>query len=411
MTEPKDAKSPEVQFDFDIHSPDIVDTVYDVYAEMRAKCPVAHSPRYGGHWIATKYADVHEVLRNPSVFSSESVNVPGTIGQDGPMIPLEVDPPDHGEYRRLINPLFSPKRMADLEPRIRAIAVELIEEMRKHDKVDFVQAFARALPGRVFLALMGWNPDHAPQLNHWADTIVLGEPGASEERATEVRTAAAMEVYTYFAEMMDERADSTDTDDITQIFINGTFEDRPLTQFETLNILFLFLIGGLHTVQGQLAHTVIYLAEHPEVRRQLADDLSLVPTAVEEMLRWESAVCPARVVKEDYVLNGVQLRAGDKILIPFAAANHDADQYEDPDVVDLTRDPNPHLAFGAGNHRCVGSHLARLELRIAFEELHRRMPDYRLDPDDPPVRHLSQVKGVVKLPLIIGEPAVRPADR
>lgn len=405
MSELKDAESAEISYDFDIHSPEIADTVYDVYAEMREKCPVAHSPHYGGHWVATKYDAIHEVLRNPGVFSSESVNVPGTIGQDGPMIPIEVDPPDHQIYRKLINPLFSPKRMADLEPRIREITNELIDDMLKHERVDFVEAFAKELPSKVFLALMGWNLDDSAKFNHWADTIVLGEPGADEERATEVRMAAAMEVYAYFAEMIDERADSGDTEDITQILINGKFEDRELTQFEVLNILFLFLIGGLHTVQGQLAHTVIYMAEHPETRKQLVNDLSLVPTAVEEMLRWESAVCPARVVKEDYVLDGVQLKAGDKILIPFASANHDADQFPDPDTVDLARDPNPHIAFGAGNHRCVGSHLARLELRIAFEELHRRIPDYRLDPDDPPVRHLSQVKGVVSLPLILGESA------
>lgn len=403
MSELKDAESPEIQTDFDIHSPDIADTVYDVYAEMRSKCPVAHSKHYGGHWVATKYDDIQEVLKNPTVFSSESVNVPGTIGQDGPMIPIEVDPPDHGIYRKLINPLFSPKRMAALEPQIRDIANELIDEMLENKQVDFIQAFAKEFPSRVFLALMGWNLEDSAQFNHWADTIVLGEPGASEERATEVRMAAAMEVYAYFGEMIDERAESGDAEDITQILINGTFEDRELTQFEVLNILFLFLIGGLHTVQGQLAHSVIYLAEHPEVRKQLVDDPGLVPTAVEEMLRWESAVCPARVVKEDYVLDGVQLKAGDKILIPFGAANHDTSVYPDADEVDLTRDPNPHLAFGAGNHRCVGSHLARLELRVAFEELHRRIPDYRLDPDNPPERHLSQVKGVVSLPLFLGE--------
>ncbi|MEU1275550.1 cytochrome P450 [Streptomyces sp. NPDC005799] len=403
MGELRDAASADIQYDFDIHSPDIADTLDDVYAEMRQKCPVAHSPRYGGHWVATRYDTIQQVMRNPAVFSSESVNVPDTIGQDGSMIPLEIDPPDHGIYRKLINPLFSPKRMAELEPRVREITGELIDEMLKHEKVDFVDAFARALPSRVFLALMGWNVADADKFNHWADTIVLGEPGASEERSTEVRTAAATEVYTYFAEMIDERSESADSEDITQILISGTFEDRKLTQFEVLNILFLFLIGGLHTVQGQLAHTVIHLAQRPEVRRQLVDDLALVPTAVEEMLRRESAVCPARVVKEDHVLDGVQLRAGDKILIPFAAANHDADKFADPDAIDLTRDPNPHLAFGAGNHRCVGSHLARLELRVAFEELHRRIPDYRLDPADPPVRHLSQVRGVVKLPLILGE--------
>jgi cytochrome P450 len=128
------------------------------------------------------------------------------------------------------------------------------------------------------------------------------------------------------------------------------------------------------------------------------------------MLRWESAVCPARLVKEDIVVDGVQLHAGDKVLIPLGAADRDGSKFPHADRVDLTRDPNPHLAFGAGNHRCVGSHLARLELRIAFEELHRAIPDYRLDPADPPVRHLSQVKGVVRLPLILGESALGESD-
>jgi cytochrome P450 len=398
------SESPEIKYDFDIHDPKVADTVYDVYREMRDSCPVAHSSLYGGHFVMTKYETIHDILRDPSVFSSESVNVPSSIGQDGPMIPIEVDPPDHTTYRKLINPLFSPKRMADLEPRIRDIVDELITEMLKHEKVDFIEAFAKELPSRVFLALMGWDLADSARLNHWADTIVLGKPGASEEEATEIRMAAAMEVYAYFAEMIDERMEnaSGDLEDITQILIDGTFDDRPLTQFEILNILFLFLIGGLHTVQGQLAHTVIYFAEHPEVRQQLVDDLGLVETAVEEMLRYESAICPARVVKEDVVVEGVQLHAGDKILIPFGAANRDPAQFDDPDTVDLRREPNPHIAFGAGNHRCVGSHLARLELRIAFEELHRRMPHYRLDPTDPPERHLSQVKGVVRLPLLIG---------
>lgn len=403
MTELKDASSSDIQYDFDIHDPAAADRVYETYAEMRGTCPVAHSSHYGGHWVVTKYEDIHDILRNPSVFSSESVNVPGTIGQDGPMIPIEVDPPDHGIYRKLVNPLFSPKRMADLEPQIRDIVTKLIDRMLEQEKVDFIEAFAKDLPSQVFLALMGWDLADAPKFNAWADTIVLGKPGASEEESTEVRMAAAMEVYAYFAEMIDERAESDDAEDITQILINGTFEDRELTQFEVLNILFLFLIGGLHTVQGQLAHTVIFMAENPTVRKQLVGDLGLVDSAVEEMLRWESAICPARVVKEDVVVDGVQLKAGDKVLIPFASANRDEDKFEHADTVDITREPNPHIAFGAGNHRCVGSHLARLELRIAFEELHRRMPDYRLDPNDPPVRHLSQVKGVLKLPLIIGE--------
>lgn len=404
MTELKNSSTTELQYDFDIHSPDNVEGVFDTYADMRGKCPVAHSPKYGGHWVVTSYDDIHDIVRNPGVFSSRTINIPDSIGQDGEMIPIQIDPPDHTTYRGIINPLFSPKRMRDLEPQIREIVTELLDKMLAKGEADFVAEFAREFPSRVFLALMGWNLEDAPKFNHWVDTMVLGVPGASEEENEAVREAAGMEVYAYFAEMIDERTENpSDDEDITQILMNSTFDGRELTQFEILNILLLMMIGGLHTVQGQLAHSVIYFAENPEARKQLVSDLDLVPTAVEEMLRYESAICPARVTTEDVVVNGVQMKAGDRLLIPFAAANRDPQKFDDPDTVDLTREPNPHLAFGAGNHRCVGSHLARLELRIAFEEIHTRMPDYRLDPENPPVRHLSQVKGVHSLPLIIGE--------
>jgi cytochrome P450 len=406
MTELKNSESADLQTDFDIHDPAAADGVFDTYAELRSTCPVAHSSKYGGHWVVTSYDDIHDIVRNPGTFSSRSINIPDSIGQDGEMIPIQIDPPDHTTYRGIINPLFSPKRMRDLEPQIRDIVNELIDAMVEEKKVDFIEAFAREFPSRVFLALMGWNLDDASQFNEWTDIMVLGKPGASEEENEAVREQAGMEVYAYFAEMIDERTERpTDGEDITQILMNSTFEGRELTQFEILNILLLMMIGGLHTVQGQLAHTVIFMAENPHVRKQLVEDLDLVPSAVEEMLRYESAICPAREVTEDVVVNGVQMSAGDKLLIPFAAANRDPAKFDDPDVVDLTREPNPHLAFGAGNHRCVGSHLARLELKVAFEEIHRRMPDYRLDPSDPPERHLSQVKGVVRLPLIIGESA------
>lgn len=404
MTELKTSDAPDLQTDFDIHSPVNVEGVYDTYRDLREKCPVAHSDKYGGHWVVTSYEDIHDILRNPGAFSSSSVNIPASIGQDGAMIPINIDPPDHTFYRSIVNPLFSPKRMKDLEPQIRGIVNELLDDVVGQHKVDFVEAFAKEFPSRVFLALMGWNLEDASKLNHWVDTMVLGVPGASEEENLAVREATGMEVYAYFAEMVDERTENPgDDEDITSILLNSQIQGRDLTQFEIMNILVLFMIGGLHTVQGQIAHSIIYLAEHPQVRKQLVENLDLVPTAVEEMLRYESAVCPGRVVTEDSEVGAVQMKAGEVTLIPLAAANRDPHKFDNPDTVDITREPNPHLAFGAGNHRCVGSHLARLELRVAFEEIHTRMPDYRLDPDDPPVRHLSQVKGVHTLPLIVGE--------
>jgi cytochrome P450 len=409
----KTAESPELQTDFDIHDPAGVETIFDQYAELRSRCPVAHSTKYGGHWVMTRYEDISDAMRNPEVFSSECVNIPPTIGQDGPMIPLEIDPPDHTTYRQIMTPLFSPTRMRRLEPEVRALVLELIDNIGDATEIDYVTAFAKELPTRVFLKLMGWSMDDAQRLNDWTDRIVLGLPGASEEESTAFRMEAALEVYAHFAEMIDERFEERengaarptdpDVDDITDVLVNSMFGDRELTQFEMLNILFLMMIGGLHTVQGQLAHSTIHLAQNPALRKSLVEDPSLIPGAVEEMLRYESAVAGARVVQSDVVVGGVQLRAGDRVLIPLAAANRDPEKFENPDEIDFTREPNPHVAFGGGRHRCLGSHLARIELTIAFEEWHKRFPDYRLDPNKPYKKHLSQVRGVESLPLLLNQ--------
>jgi cytochrome P450 len=412
MTEAvRTAESPELQTDFDIHDPAGVETIFGQYADLRSRCPIAHSTKYGGHWVMTRYDDIHEVMRNPEIFSSECVNIPPTIGQDGPMIPLEIDPPDHSTYRQIMTPLFSPTRMRRLEPEVRALVRELIDNIGDATEIDYVAAFAKELPTRVFLKLMGWSMHDAERLNDWTDRIVLGLPGASEEESTAFRMDAALEVYAYFAEMIDERFEQRDNgaprptdpdvDDVTDVLVNSTFGDRELTQFEMLNILFLMMIGGLHTVQGQLAHSTIHLAQNPALRKALVEDPELIPSAVEEMLRYESAVAGARVVKSDVVVDGVQLRAGDRVLIPLAAANRDPAKFDRPDEIDFAREPNPHVAFGGGRHRCLGSHLARIELSIAFEEWHKRFPNYRLHPDKPYKKHLSQVRGVERLPLLL----------
>ncbi|MGQ0629704.1 MAG: cytochrome P450 [Sporichthyaceae bacterium] len=418
MSEIKTAESPEIQTDFDIHDRAIVDDVFDRYADLRERCPVSHSTRYGGHWVVTDYENLFEIFRNPEVFSSECVNIPPTIGQDGPLIPLEIDPPDHTTYRQLMTPLFSPTRMRKLEPEIRAIVAELLDDIGDAAEIDFIAAFAKELPTQVFLKLMGWSAGDAARLNDWTDRIVLGLPGASEEESTAFRFEAAMEVYAYFAEMIDERFEkrenegprptNPDIDDVTDVLVNGKFGDRDLTQFEMLNILFLMMVGGLHTVQGQLAHSVIHLAQNPATRKELVDNLDdpdLVASAVEEMLRYESAIAPARVVQSDVVVGGVQMRAGDRVLLPLGAADRDPGKFDRPDEVDLRREPNLHVAFGAGRHRCIGSHLARIELQIAFAEFHRRFPHYRLKADDPPVKHASQVRGVERLPLLLNQSA------
>jgi len=403
--------------DFDIYDPALVaraDSTRNSVARLAGLGPVARSPLYGGHWVVSGYTEVQEVLRHPEIYSSWPNNiVPRGTGK---LLPLEVDPPEHTAYRQSLQRLFNPARMKALEPEIRGIVTELIDGFAARGGCEFVAEFAHPLPTRVFLALMGWPLEDAPLFTEATDTILLGVPGGTEEESNAAREQAAGRMYSYFGKVLSDRragcADpGIDDEDITSAIIDTPIEidgtTRPLTDDELSNMLFLLLIAGLHTTQGSLAWSLLHLASHPDQRRRLIDDPSLIPGAVEEMLRIEAAVAPGRKVITDTSLAGTPLSAGDTVLLVLAGANADRCEFDRPDEVRIDRSPNRHLSFGSGPHRCLGSHLARVELRIALEELHRRIPDYAVDADGL-VQHPSQVRGVVRMPVTFS-PESRPA--
>lgn len=390
---------PELVVDFDIHDDELTPKVYERYEELRQACPVAWSNSHGGHWVVTRYADIHEVAHCPEIFSNQPVAIPPNLGQDQPLIPLEVDPPDHTNYRQILTPLFGPVRMQALEPQIRSLVNELIDGFAARGECDFIEEFARPLPTAVFLRLMGWPQEDAPRLLKWTYDIIEGKPGGTDEESNEVRTAAGMEVYTYFAELLDQAVENPGDDIISQLTRASFDQERELTPFEVLNIVFIVMLGGLHTVTGTLGNSIIYLAEHPEQRHRLVEDPALTASAVEELLRWESIVAPARRVTAPVTIGGVPMEVGDRVLLALGSAGRDPGEFDHADEVIFDRTPNRHLAFGSGAHRCLGSHLARIELRVALEELHRRLPDYELVPEDPPRLKLHQVKGVERLTL------------
>ncbi len=390
---------PELVVDFDIHDDGLAPKVYERYADLRRTCPVAWSNSHGGHWVVARYADIHEVNRCPEIFSNNPVGIPPNLGQEQPLIPLEIDPPDHTSYRQILTPLFSPARMNALEPKIRSLVTDLIDGFADRGECEFIEEFARPLPSQVFLGLMGWPLEDAPQLLKWTYDIIEGKPGGTDEESNEVRTAAGMEVYTYFAELLDNAYENPGDDIISQLTRARFNGERELSPFEVLNIVFIVMIGGLHTVTGTLGNSFIYLAEHPEQRDRLVANPALIPQAVEELLRWESIVAPARRVTTPVTINGVQMEPGDRVLLPLGSAGRDPEEFPDAEEVILDRTPNRHLAFGSGPHRCLGSSLARVELKVAFEEFHRRLPDYELVADDPPVLRLHQVKGVNRMRL------------
>ncbi|WP_067678437.1 cytochrome P450 [Nocardia miyunensis] len=397
--------SEDLVVDFDIYDQSLAfpeDTVQERVAELARRGPVVYSTAHGGHWIVTHYKEIHEVLRDPETFSSHPNNLTSETAGFGKFIPLELDPPEHTGYRLALQPLFSPNRMKALEDDIRATVNELIDGIAAAGTSEFIADFAHELPTRVFLKLMDWPLADAPMFTHATDVILTGIPGATEEESNQARGKAAFEILGYFQNVINERK-ANPRDDVTSQIIHtkvalegGT---RLLTDEELNRMFFLLLIAGLHTVQGSLAWSIVHLSHNREQREQLIADESLIPSAVEEILRIEAAVIPGRRATRTTELGGVTIAEGDQLILMLCSANRDGEEFDDPDELQLERTPNRHLSFGAGAHRCLGSHLARIELRLALEEIHRRIPDYDLVANDPPVMHASQVRGCARLPI------------
>jgi cytochrome P450 len=387
----------ELIVDYDCHDPALADDIYARLDEIREKCPVAYSTAHGGYWIITRYDDLHDIARNFDVFSNYPVGIPH-FERPGRYIPLEVDPPEHTEWRQLLGPLFNPVRMNALEGKIREMATGLIDRFIEKDSIEFISEFAHPLPSFLFLELMGWPLTDEPQISEWTSLVLTGHPGASEEENHMVRMTAAMEVIRYFVELIEARKASP-ADDFATFLTQATFQGRPLENEEMINTLFILMLGGLHTVRGTLGFSMVEMARRPDVRQRLIDDPSLIPGAVEEFLRFEAPVSTGRTVLKPFKFRDVEFQPGDRVLLSNPAACRDPREFPDPGEVKIDRNPNRHMAFSVGPHRCIGSHLGRIELKVALEELLRRIPAFTLDPDRPPTLHHGQVRGFEDLHL------------
>jgi cytochrome P450 len=357
-------------------SPGVADDPHPTYRGMRSECPVARAPMGELPMVLiSRYEDVNWALRHPEHFTSAGGAL--NLGEQ-PLIPLEFDPPEHTKYRRLLSPEFVPREIAKLEPEVRRIVRGLIDEVAPRGGCDFHEEIATPLPSQIFLALMGLPREDLPLFLRWRDDSIRPdvEPG-DFEGAQRIRAQTAHEISDYFRDTIARLRDEP-TDTLLSRIVHSTIEGRELTEAELLGISHLLLLGGLDTVTATLDCMVAYLAGHPERRQQLVEDPSLIPAAVEELLRWLTPVMAIpRSIKEDVTMNGVELKAGDGVMLVIGAANDDESEFADPDV-DFGRAPNRHVAFGGSNHSCLGAHLARLELRVTLEELHRRIPDYRV---------------------------------
>ncbi|MHB1711568.1 MAG: cytochrome P450 [Acidimicrobiales bacterium] len=374
----------------------VADDPHPTFRRLRSECPVARTDLAGNAVVlVTRNDDVWWALRHPEYFTSAGNHL-GLAEQ--PLIPLEVDPPQHTKYRRLLNPQFVPREIEKLEPEVRRIVGELIDGFAGRGTCDFHEELATPLPCGIFLALAGLPTEDLPRFLQWRDDTIRPavEPG-DFEGAQRIRAKTAGEISDYFRGVIARCRRDPDESLLSRI-VHSTIDGRPLSETELLGTCHLLLLGGLDTVTATLDCMVEFLATHPDHRRQIVEDRSLIPGAVEELLRWLSPVMVVpRSMKQDLEMQGVELKAGDAVTLVIGAANDDETEFGEPEV-DFGRQPNRHVAFGGGNHLCLGAHLARLELRVAIEELHRRIPDYRI-PEGVEIHFSPGIRQADRLPL------------
>jgi cytochrome P450 len=345
--------------------------------------------------LVTRREHVEDALRKSAVFCWSEV--PMDLGNIRPLIPLQIDPPQHVKYRRILDPLFAPKKMALLEDEVVTLVDELMDKFAARGSCDFHTEFAVPLPCTVFLRMMGLPLADLDLFLSVKDDIIR-PPGITMDEQAPYRKKAGEAVYRYFEAELAKRR-TAPTDDLLAQIIAGEVDGVRLTDEEVLDICFLFIIAGLDTVTDSLDCFFGYLCQEPEQRHLIAQDESVIPSAVEELLRWESPV-PAvpRVATEEVEFNGCPVHAGEQVMLLLGSANTDDAAHPGVDAVDLRRNPNPHLAFGGGVHRCLGSHLARIELRVALREFHRRIPEYWLKPETV-LQYTPGLRSLTTLPL------------
>jgi len=370
-----------------------------VYERMHGQCPVARQALTGGP-VVSRYEDVLWALRHPEIFSSE-MEMQMALGTERPMIPQQIDPPAQTRYRKLLDPHFSRRKMAELEPDVRRYANELIDRFIDTGRCDFDPDFAIPLPCTAFLRLAGLPLEDLQLFLDLKNGIIRPhlKAGGDPEAATRIRQESGRQIYEYFEQVIDDRT-TRPQDDLMTRLVHAEMQGERLSREEILDICFLLLLAGLDTVTATLGCNIAYLAENPEHRRRLVEDPSLIPAAVEELLRWETPVTGVpRLVKRDVELGGMTIREGELATLLIGAADVDAGEFGNAGQVDFDRTRNRHLAFGGGPHRCLGSHLARMELKVAMEEWLRRIPEYSVAPGETP-RYSPGIREVLYLPLV-----------
>ena len=391
--------------DYDIFDPEYVRDPAPVWKDLRGRCPVAHTGRHGGSWLPTRYEDLQAMVKMVPALSSRSVTVvppppemrdqlvaeAKQYGSENP--PITSDPPEHKAFRRLILPFFSPHAVEAHIPHTRALCNSLIDGFIADGETDAASDYAQQITPRVIAHVIGIDPDRADDFVEWVRGLL--ELGQTQP---ELRIKYRAVIRDFFAEMVAERRRNPKDDAISKL-IAAEVDGEKLSDYTVVGICVLLLVAGIDTTWSSIGSSLWHFAGNPEDRARMYREPELLPTAVEELLRFYSPVTMARKVTEPVRMNGAEMQPGDKVLLNFPGANRDPVAFENPEEVVLDRQRNRHIAFGAGIHRCAGSNLARMEMQVALQVWFLRLRDFELSDPDAVVWAGGQVRGPRVVPV------------
>ena len=389
--------------DFDHTDPEWAADPFPIWDELRERCPVAHTDRYGGVWLPVRHRDVSAIAHDSDLFSSRAVLVanrkpPRELAPVGVIPPISSDPPYHHDARRRLLPAFSPHSLSRYEESTRAYCHELIDSFVDQTDVDAATGYAQHIPVRVISDMLGFPPGDGDKFRQFIHHVLEGLNNPRDERI-----AGFQELFDYIRVQIDAHLDDP-RDDLTTFLIESHRDETGDPEMDWLRVagsIGLLLIAGIDTTWSAIGSSLWHLAGHPADRDRLVSEPDLLPVAMEEFLRAYSPVTMARLVTRDAEWNGCPIKADDWILLSFPAANRDPEAFDRADEVIIDREMNRHAAFGLGHHRCLGSHLARMELRVALEVWLERIPRFGLNGG--PVQWSSgQIRGPRSLPIRIG---------
>ena len=396
--------------DYDIFDPDYVRDPVPVWDDLRERCPIAHTERWGGSWLPTRYEDLQAMVKMvPALSSRSAVVVPPPpelreqlvaeakkYGSENP--PITADPPEHKPFRRLILPFFSPRAVEAQIPYTRALCNGLIDGFIDRGEADAAADYAQQITPRVIAHVLGIDPARADDFVEWVRGIL--ELGQTQP---EMRIKYRGIIRDFFQEMVAERRKAP-RDDAISTLIEAEVEGEKLDDYKIVGVCFLLLVAGIDTTWSSISSSLLHFATHDRDRARMLAEPELLPSAVEEMLRFYSPVTMARKVMEPVEIGGVEMTPGDKVLLNFPAANRDPEAFERPDEVVLDRQRNRHIAFGVGIHRCAGSNLARMEMQVALRTWFDRIGDFELADPDAVTWAGGQVRGPRSVPVRFAAP-------